>query len=121
MKPIIIDWGWRFDVIQCPDFIADNINDYQMQFDQWLGDKNNDHGYWVSYPPVEPGFPDPYHPRDPDGKDAVSWGVVEFMEWLNEFIEFNDSDEKVTLIEFQLYDRVRIQKMVDTGITRIYG
>jgi len=120
MKPVILDWGWMYDILQCPDYIADNINSYQMQFDKWLYDKTNDHGYWVAYPPYgSVGFPDPYGPRDPNGQDGISWGVDALIDWLNRFAV--RVDQKVSLIEFQLDDRLRIDEMVDAGVIRIFG
>ena len=111
-----------YDIIQCPDYIADDINNYQMQFDKWLYSKTNDHGYWVAYPPLgSVGLPDPYGPRDLKGQDGISWGVEALIEWLNRFVVPDNTDEKVSLIAFQLDDRLELDEMVKAGIIRIYG
>jgi len=121
MKQIIIDWGWFYDVFQCPDYIVDDIQNYEAQFYQWLENKDNDHGYWGAYPQAEAGIPDPYLPRDPNGQDFVCWGVEALIDWLNKYAINRDNDEKVVLTEFQFDDRDILQKMVDSGIVRIYG
>ena len=112
MKPVILDWGWWYDVIQCPDYIANDIRQYQMQFDKWLFDENSEHGYWVSYP--DPAI-------ESTDKVALSWDVEAFINWLNRFVVNENMNEKVSLIEFQSADRLSIDEMVKAGIPRIYG
>ncbi|MCL2199488.1 MAG: hypothetical protein FWB80_11240 [Defluviitaleaceae bacterium] len=70
------------DIIEVPEFIGANAEDYRGQFLVWLCDKNNNHDYWIC-------------------KDGDKWGLSyrsdALVEWLNSF-PLSDNDEKARII-----------------------
>jgi len=102
MAIVIIEIEYHYYLMECPAFVAENITDYQQQFDVWMSDKSNDHGYWGKHEPqeyfAEKGMPDPYNMgRDPDGKDFLAYGEDAFVDWLNRFV-LQDKSEKAKII-----------------------
>ena len=103
MSIVILEWQTDYALIDCPSNISNNINEYQQQFDKWLGNKKNEHDYWVAYEPEENftrlGKTDPYEGiRDPEGKDGVSYGAEAFTNWLNCFVISEQCTEKAKVI-----------------------
>jgi hypothetical protein len=74
--------------MECPAFIADNIKEYQQKFDEWLYDKANDHGYWVT---------SDMQKTSPENSYGVSFNGAAFVDWLNRFV-LHDNVEKAKLI-----------------------
>lgn len=71
------------DVIECPQYVADNLKSYQRKFDKWIYDRKNQHGYWV---------------KDPaDGGWAVCFDGEAFLNWLNNNV-LTDGDEKAFFV-----------------------
>lgn len=85
MKEIILEAGQEgIFLIRIPDNIADNALEYQMKFDKWLFDKNNDHGYWHTCPE--------------NGELALMYNPSEaFIKWLNEYVI--DNEEKAIVVK----------------------
>jgi len=102
MSTIIIELEYNYYLLECPAFVAENIKEYQQQFDAWMSDNSNDHGYWVSFEPescfTEKSIPDPYDiGRDLNGKDALDYVEDAFVNWLNRFV-LQDKTEKAKII-----------------------
>ena len=68
MQRIAIEFTYHVDIIIVPDDIAAAIEKYQEFFDEWLYDKNNEHGHWILYG---------------GQKFAVSFDTNSFVEYLN--------------------------------------
>ena len=85
MTQILLYWGWDADLIECPQHIAENINTYQRQFDQWISDPNNQHDYWA---------------KDSEGELALCFDGMAFLEWLNNIALVNEK-EKARFIKRQ--------------------
>ena len=84
MSLVIIEWEYEYDLLECPSLVAESIKEYQQQFDKWLYDKSNDHGYWVT---------ESLHKTNPD----ESFGVDAFVDWLNRFV-LHDKTEKAKVV-----------------------
>jgi hypothetical protein len=102
MALVLIEWEYHYNLLECPAFVAENIAEYQRKFDVWMGDKSNNHGYWVKHEPkeyfAERGFSDPYEGmRDPDGKDGLAYDESAFADWLNRFV-LQDTPDKAKII-----------------------
>jgi len=41
------DLGNDSDIVMCPDYISNNLINYQKKFDSWLSKKSNRHSYWA--------------------------------------------------------------------------
>ena len=68
MKEVAIEFTYTIDIVLVPDEIAIDLDKYQLAFDAWIYDKNNEHGHWILY----------------DGeKVAVSFGTETFVDFLN--------------------------------------
>lgn len=69
-------------LLSVPDYVAQDIEHYKLDFDKWLRDESNDHGYWVDVNEEFGSF------------RALSYdGTTAFPKWLNETI-LKDSIEK---------------------------
>ena len=73
-------------LLSIPDQIAPDIQHYRQEFDQWLRDPENDHGYWRD---VNEEF-DSFRALEYDGFEA-------FPKWLNETV-LKDSPEKAVCL-----------------------
>ena len=108
MSIVVLEWACDYVLIDCPSYISDKIDAYQQQFDIWLSDRSNNHGYWVSYEYsaeyfIERGEIDPYEGgRDPDGKDGLSFGAEAFVNWLNEYILNKNNNEEAKIIWYDM-------------------
>ncbi len=76
-------------LIECRADVAEGIVGIQQKFDEWLYDRNNDHGLWVAITDNPDDVNDPNSPHygmalDPDGRDGVSYGINDFLNWLNQ-------------------------------------
>lgn len=65
---VIINFCIDGDIIDVPQFVAENINEYQSSFLEWLFDKSNEHEYWC----YEDGE-----------KFGCNYRSEAFVEWLN--------------------------------------
>lgn len=75
MKEVIINWTYCYDQIACPSFIADDLEHYQMEFDSWISNPNNEHEYWIYIDA---------------GEVALSFDTDAFVNWLNKYVIEND-------------------------------
>ena len=83
LKKIVVKFTYDADIIQVPGEIARNIRKYQREFDKWLYDKENDHGYWVMANGQRRG---------------VAFDTQAFVDYLNAY-PLQESDEKAVLAE----------------------
>lgn len=83
MAKALLYWGWDADLIECPSYIAENIATYQRQFDKWISDSGNDHGYWS---------------KDSEGDTALCFDGDAFLTWLNNVVLI-DNDEKAQFLK----------------------
>ena len=71
-----LKFGFYVDVIDIPDELVTDLKKLQKNFDKWLYNKENNHGYWVVI----------------DGKKrAVKFDGLAFVEWLNKYILTNNN------------------------------
>ena len=80
---VVLKFEYDADVIDVPDFIGNDINDYQEKFDEWLYDESNDHPFWL---------------YSKGKKDCVSFRADAFIYWLNGCI-LVDSREKARIYD----------------------
>lgn len=78
MAEILLYWGWDADLIECPQFIAENLCMYQRQFDKWLSNPNNNHNYWR---------------KDNEGELGLAFDGTAFLEWLNSVVLVNEKEK----------------------------
>lgn len=83
MARILLYWGWDADLIECPEFIAENLLKYQRDFDSWISNTNNEHGYWSI---------------DSEGGRALSFTGEAFLKWLNEVV-LKDNNSKAYFVK----------------------
>lgn len=83
MAEILLYWGWDADLLECPQYIADDINIYQRQFDKWISNPNNHHSYWT---------------KDSEDELALCFDGTAFLEWLNNIVLANEK-RKSTLYQ----------------------
>lgn len=83
MKLVLLNTGMNgYYLLSVPNGVAENIEKYKLEFDEWIRDENNDHGYWVE---VDEEF-GKFRALSYDGNDA-------FTKWLNDTV-LRDSEEK---------------------------
>ena len=86
MGKVILQFTYHRDIINVPDYMSRRMRKYQILFDEWLYDKNNDHEYWYIV----------------DGqKLAVEFGTDAFVKYLNQY-HLKNSDEKAIVLEREL-------------------
>lgn len=83
MEKIVLRFTYDCDIIAVPKYIATDIIKIRRQFDKWLYDKENDHGYWVFVG---------------GKKRAVSFNSYAFIEYLNKF-HISDKKDKAFIVE----------------------
>ena len=75
MGKIILNWTYDSDMLECPEYISNNLADYQIKFDAWVSDKNREQpSFWVKY--VVNGIT----------YEGVSFGSEDFVEWLKQYV-----------------------------------
>ena len=86
MKQFVIEIEYDRHLVQASDEVVDNLESLYRDFNDWLGNKDNDHGYWVAMDgnPADPTHPNYGMPRDPNGRDGLCFGADAFLKWLNE-------------------------------------
>ena len=84
MTQILLYWGQDADLIECPQYIAENINTYH----KWISNPNNQHDYWT---------------KDSEGELALCFDGMAFLEWLNNIALVNE--KKRALLRDNLYLR----------------
>lgn len=92
MKFILLETGQNgYRLITVPDYISDNAHHYQREFDKWLMDKNNNHGYW-------------HKTKDDEGEYmALAYDSPDaFTKWLNETVLYSNSSEKAKIISGEI-------------------
>ncbi len=83
MKVIALRFEYEEYYIEVPEDIYNNIKKIRKEFDKWLYDKNNDHGYWVKVNGVKKG---------------VSYDESAFIDFINERY-IKKGDARVRIIE----------------------
>ncbi|MDD6306763.1 MAG: hypothetical protein PUA75_07420 [Clostridiales bacterium] len=71
MKEVILNWTYHYDKILCPDFVAGHLSDYQMKFDEWINQPENQTKYLV---------------KMEDGEECLCFDSDTFVDWLNECV-----------------------------------
>ena len=86
MKRFVIEIEYDRHLVQASDEVVDNLEALYRDFNDWLGNKDNDHGYWVAMDgdTADPTHPNYGMPRDPNGRDDLCFGADAFLKWLNE-------------------------------------
>ena len=79
---VALVFDYDADIIDCPEFVAQDLKGLQAEFDKWLFDKNNDHGYWW----YEAGE-----------KVGCNYRSDAFIDWLNTVLI--QTGEKAVLLE----------------------
>ena len=79
MRVIVLKFEYEEHYIKVPEIIFNNIKKIRKEFDKWLYDKNNNHGYWVIVNGVKKG---------------VSYDASVFIDYLNNHYS-NDSKCKI--------------------------
>jgi len=98
MGMILLNWTYSSDLVECPDFISNNISKYQLDFDKWLSNKESKHDYWVICPDLE------------DGSMALSFGSDAFVDWLNELI-IDTNTKKAVILKRELESNAELKKL----------
>lgn len=88
MKKVILKWSYYEDIILCPDYVAENLQEYQKQFDIWINQPEQEKKYQVTIMET--------------GEKALCFDSDAFVNWLNEHVV--GKDEQVT------YDQRDIEK-----------
>lgn len=84
MIKVLVEFCIDADIIECPDWIVKDLGLYQTRFREWLSDENNDHSYWCYK----------------NGKKVgSSFRSDAFVEWLNKFVLYNQSEKSKVLEE----------------------
>ncbi len=78
MAKILLNWTCDADLIECPDYVANNLKKYQIEFDKWISNPENKHGYWS---------------RDSEGGIALCFNGDAFLNWLNENVIINNEEK----------------------------
>lgn len=68
MGKILLIWTYDSDLLECPDYISDDLQRYVKEFDEWIYNKDNDHNFWT---------------KDCEDNDALCFGSEAFVDWLN--------------------------------------
>ncbi len=80
---IALEFTYHTDIISVPNEIGIKIKKYQREFDKWLYNKDNNHGYWIIK----------------DGKKlGVSFDTETFVNYLNKFC-LNNNNEKAKITQ----------------------
>mgnify|MGYP007114069741 FL=1 len=48
VKKVILKWSYYEDIILCPDYVAENLQEYQKQFDIWINQPEQEKKYQVT-------------------------------------------------------------------------
>ncbi len=83
MGKVLLNWTYEFDMIECPDYISNNIIEYVKKFDMWISDKSNHHEYWT---------------KDCFNNDALCFGSEAFVNWLNKYV-IQKQDKNVIFVK----------------------
>ena len=87
MALVLLNCGMNgYYLLSVPEQIAKDIGHYRVEFDKWLYDPENDHGYWET---VDAEFGH-FRALKYDGYEA-------FPRWLNDHI-LKDSEEKAVCL-----------------------
>lgn len=86
---VIVQFCMDADVIDCPEFVVNNLKVYASQFEEWFRDKKNNHAYWEYQ----------------DGEQRLrSYRSEAFVEWLNKFILGTHEEKARVLMQGVDYD-----------------
>ncbi len=83
MKMVALEYTYNTDIISVPECIANELKKIQALFDEWLYDKNNDHGCWI----IQNGE-----------KMAISFETQDFINFLNNHV-LSNSDMKAFVVK----------------------
>jgi hypothetical protein len=86
MKRFVIEIEYYRHLVEASEEVVDSLDDYYRNFNIWLNDKGNDHGYWEAMlgDPDDPADCSYGCPHDPDGRDGLCFDADAFLKWLNE-------------------------------------
>ena len=79
---MMLEFDINADIIDVPQFIIENREQYGRRFLKWLYDKRNRHQYWVTFS---------------NGVKGVCFRSNAFVEWLNKKI-LKESGEKAEIL-----------------------
>ena len=88
---MVIKFDVGADIIDVPQSVIENADEYQKKFSEWLFDKNADHSYW----------------RYENGKKfGCNYRSDALVEWLNAF-PLSDSEEiaKIVAVHVNEFDK----------------
>ena len=87
MKIIVLKFEYEEQYIEVPEAVYNNISKIRKEFDKWLYDKNNDHGYWVIINGVKKG---------------VSYDASAFIDYIN--VHYSNSGKVKTIKKEEIAD-----------------
>lgn len=87
---IVVQMTYDADIIEVPNYVGNKIKAYQVEFDKWLYNKENDHPFWT---------------YKKGKKCGVCFRGNAFVYWLNN-VKFADSPNCAKIIDsfIQEYD-----------------
>lgn len=86
MREIALHFTYHYDIVAVPKDVAKNIEEIRQQFDKWLYDKTNEHGYWLCI----------------NGKkQAVSFDSNAFVEYLNK-VHLANCAKKASIVQMSI-------------------
>lgn len=85
---IILNWTYTSDLVECPKEIVENLQCYQLKFDEWINNEKSNHNYFVK---TEFGL-------------ALSFDSSAFVSWLNNYI-LVDNKEKAKIIRSHITEK----------------
>lgn len=94
---IFLKFTYDADLVECPDYIANNLDKYQLDFDKWLSAEDSNHNYWHRMPESMGGGP------------ALCFGSDAFVDWLNEYV-IDENTKKAVIIERDLEPKAKEYK-----------
>ena len=83
---IVLKFTYDADIIDIPNFFLPNLKKSSIQFNKWLYNKDNDHGYWI---------------KKNGKKVAVSFRGDAYVDFLNNKM-LNSCNEKAKIIETEI-------------------
>ena len=81
MAKLLVNWTFSSDLIECPNFVVENIKKYQTEFDKWLYN-TKEHDYWVNI----------------DDEQIIQFDIDAFVNWINEYL-INNLDDKAFILK----------------------
>lgn len=86
MGLIFLKFTYHGELVECPDYISNHLDKYQLDFDKWLSAEDSNHNYWVV------DF------NDPNSSMGLCFGSDAFVDWLNEYV-IDQKTKKAVILE----------------------